>query len=128
MLSEGRLREIEERCQAATEGPWSVNKGESYEGCPFCHVDGWEDHGEEWMNLDLADAMFVANARQDVPDLLAEVRRLRDAWVEERATRIYDIDTTDEDAHWDDLPDEAQEEYRVKARSDARIVFDRGDA
>lgn len=45
-----RLDEIEERAEAANSAPWS---------------------------LEYSDFLFIAHARQDVPDLVAEVRRLQ---------------------------------------------------
>ena len=77
-LSDERIAEIRERCDKATPGPWSVD----------------EESGDVWVpsiwrsvaiieDLDLplvnpaADRAFIAAARQDVPDLLAEVERLR---------------------------------------------------
>lgn len=77
-ITDERLRQIEERTTKATAGPWAVDRGEAHEGDWFCHVDGWTDTGTEWLNLALDDATFIANARQDVPDLVAEVRRLRE--------------------------------------------------
>ena len=77
-MSDERLREMQERCDKATPGPWSVD----------------EESGDVWVpsiwrsvaiieDLDLplvnpaADRAFIAAARQDVPDLLDEVERLR---------------------------------------------------
>jgi hypothetical protein len=46
---------------------------------------GWVAHGENSPEYDVdsgqgrADAEFIAHARQDIPDLLAEVQRLRRA-------------------------------------------------
>ena len=77
-LSDERIAEIRERCDKATPGPWSVD----------------EESGDVWVpsiwrsvaiieDLDLplvnpaADRAFIAAARQDVPDLLDEVERLR---------------------------------------------------
>jgi len=61
-----RLAAIEARAQAATEGPWQMDEG-SY------HVY----RGEDMICADLytePDAAFIANARTDVPALLALVR------------------------------------------------------
>ena len=77
-LSDERIAEIRERCDKATPGPWSVD----------------EESGDVWVpsiwrsvaiieDLDLplvnpaADRAFIAAARTDMPDLLAEVERLR---------------------------------------------------
>jgi hypothetical protein len=80
MLSEERLRQIEERVNGADEGPWCV------EGCGGIRMDGTRD-GYDILNANhqrvrrvhftRGNADFIARARQDVPDLLAEVRRLQ---------------------------------------------------
>lgn len=67
------LDAIEARCNAASPGEWVVN--------PFDRRK-WvtttaEYSDEEWANNRDSDADFVANARQDIPALVAEVRRLR---------------------------------------------------
>jgi hypothetical protein len=96
-LSDERLAEIEQRCAAATPGPWAVDLDRPFTlggdtvsvdamtGDGLCverevcscvlDTDGWPD-GPEWLE-DAANARFLAHAREDVPALLAEVRRLR---------------------------------------------------
>jgi hypothetical protein len=83
-----RLVEIEARCAAATPGEWTHNLDldppdagiEGPGGGTVCHV---QEHGNvntvAWAGEAFrhADARFIAHARQDVPDLLAEVKRLR---------------------------------------------------
>ncbi|MFD6180118.1 hypothetical protein [Streptomyces goshikiensis] len=68
-----RLAEIRARVNAATKGPWTVDQWEIHS------LTGWV--GETCDVADyprsIANATFVAAARQDVPDLLAEVARLR---------------------------------------------------
>lgn len=75
-MDDETLRQIEERAAAATPGPWAHGAAEG--GSWACAgdeaivtLDGRE-HGQ-----DVADAEFIAHARQDVPALLTEVRRLR---------------------------------------------------
>lgn len=85
-MTEDQLAEIEARVKAATEGPW--------------HCDGelvrLHDDGDEWDVLSRKDfqisqiglnAKFIAHARTDVPDLIAEVRRLNT-----RIARLQDPD------------------------------------
>lgn len=103
MLSEQRLKEIKARCAAATPGPWyyhnpddalcmnvvavttkadepDTQQADPEEFCReivaltlyqrprvVCH------EAELWFE----DGLFIAAARQDVPDLVAEVERLR---------------------------------------------------
>jgi hypothetical protein len=85
-LSDERLAEIEKRCAAATPGPWEWPA----DHCDRFTVVAWSDgprwgtprdvtvqpEGRTYAQAE-ADAAFVARARTDVPDLVAEVRRLR---------------------------------------------------
>lgn len=81
MITDERLKEIKARAEAATPGPW--NSWAVVDGIPHNHVASPTeeiaelDNGEyiENPNMD-ADAKFIAHARQDVPDLIAEVERL----------------------------------------------------
>lgn len=72
VMTEAQLAEIEARANAATPGPWTADN--EYDEPAVVGPD----------NRDLAlfvetdaDAAFLANARTDVPALVAEVRRLR---------------------------------------------------
>lgn len=81
-LTAAELDAIEQRANAATEGPWEASAHDHAAGdvpildrtghylviCPDCGVRG---------GYERADAEFIAHARSDVPALLAEVRRLR---------------------------------------------------
>ncbi|MFE1319523.1 hypothetical protein [Kitasatospora phosalacinea] len=93
-LSEEQLAEIEGRAAAATAGPWEpwLETRGAIGGCSVILVqrDTSDVDNEMYLNhyidnrqvaspnvqLD-ADLDFIANARQDVPHLVAEVRRLR---------------------------------------------------
>lgn len=79
------LDEIEARANAATPGPWH----EQHIGTDTCvHIGdyGWVTAGPRAPEYDVDseqgrdDAEFIAHARQDVPALTAEVRRLRGEW------------------------------------------------
>lgn len=74
-LSEQQLQEIECRVNAATAGPWmSFIEGRDHtSGSSFIRTSS-EDI--ELSGATEADQDFIAHARQDVPLLLAEVRRL----------------------------------------------------
>lgn len=97
-LTEAELVEIEARVNAATEGPWywrnsNINvyllgarsravmafKRMGMQGAqPEFRDDDGLLHGVQKRNIsDFADADFIAHARTDVADLLAEVKRLR---------------------------------------------------
>jgi hypothetical protein len=92
-MTDERLREIEERCNKAIEGPWVSDKDYDitiYKGpvkkksCSITHK------GEicKMDDLDCSDfsksklnntAKFIAAARQDIPDLLAYIAELQGA-------------------------------------------------
>ena len=75
-MTEAELSEIEARCAAATGAPWqSWIEGRD-------HLSGQNvitTKGEDlyFSDAGAADQDFVAAARQDVPNLVTEVRRLR---------------------------------------------------
>lgn len=83
-MSELDLAAIRERAESATPGPWVAipnvrpavvsDDGDGY----------WTDVADAFEEE--ADAEFVAHAREDVPALLAEVDRLRDAAEDREAT------------------------------------------
>jgi hypothetical protein len=83
-MTDERLKEIQERLNKATPGPWRISpRGGSDEERPFvdnkqydvarmCHEAGvLGEPSFAW-----ADADFIAYAREDIPFLLAEVERL----------------------------------------------------
>jgi hypothetical protein len=76
MLSDRRLSEIKARADAATPGPWTlfIEGRDHYGGSSFIRTAS-EDI--EPLGATDADQDFMASARQDVPDLLAEIERLK---------------------------------------------------
>uniref|UniRef100_UPI003342CF4A hypothetical protein n=1 Tax=Castellaniella defragrans TaxID=75697 RepID=UPI003342CF4A len=80
-MTEQQLREIEARCKAATAGPWvSCVEGRDHEsGSNFIMTGPRNDRGPdiELSGATIADQEFMARARQDVPELLSEVCRLK---------------------------------------------------
>lgn len=90
-MTDNDLKGVEERANAATPGPWNESK-DSWDGTEYSVIRGPE--GEivlqeptsfsvypsasfvtaEGMEADIA---FAAHAREDVPKLIAEIRRLR---------------------------------------------------
>jgi hypothetical protein len=85
-LTESELDAIEARVLAASNAPWQsfVEGSDHTSGDNFIRVGGL-DHDEPDMYVSrdtgpasVADQDFIAHARQDMPRLLAEVRRLRD--------------------------------------------------
>jgi hypothetical protein len=67
---------IRQRCDQATPGPWkSYVEGRDHDsGSSFIMTSG-EDI--ELIRASVADQDFIAHARQDIPQLLAEIQRLK---------------------------------------------------
>ena len=80
MLTKSELDEIRARCEAATPGPWHGNVF-GYGGVHILWGSVYMGDGElvRIGHNESSNADFVARARQDVPDLLEEVERLRAA-------------------------------------------------
>ena len=80
-LSDRELNEIRQRCEATTPGPWrSLIEGRDHSsGSSFIMTGDGESRGEdiELNGGTAADQDFIANARQDIPRLLAEIDRLK---------------------------------------------------
>lgn len=102
-LTDADLVEMEERAEAATPGPWYVRLLDDDHAAGLVAVstipdsgrdDGWPDFAAGQMiaatlvqfpnrYIDCSDqrwdenASFIAHARNDVPRLIAEIRRLR---------------------------------------------------
>ena len=83
-MSRGRLEEIAKREQAATKGPWTLFESSDYAGKPTWLVGSLKHHRTAFVvsrhyptPKTLATLDFVCHARQDIPDLLREVHRLR---------------------------------------------------
>ncbi|CAN7692797.1 hypothetical protein [Mesorhizobium sp. LjNodule214] len=80
-LSELELQEMEARVAAAQTGPWKswVEGRDFLGGSNFIQTGEGTDRGDdiELSGATVADQDFMAAARQDIPRLIAEVRRLR---------------------------------------------------
>jgi hypothetical protein len=77
MLTDQELVQIEKRCAAATPGPWrSYVEGRDHQsGSDFIRTQGDDI---ELSGATTDDQDFIAHAREDLPRLVAEVRRLRE--------------------------------------------------
>ncbi|MDQ1816641.1 hypothetical protein RBA41_25395 [Massilia sp. CCM 9210] len=81
ILSDAELTEIESRANRASRGPWrSYVEGRDHtSGSSFIMTGPEEMRGQdiELAGASVADQDFLAGARQDIPALVNEVRRLR---------------------------------------------------
>jgi len=80
-ISDEDLKEILDRCNAATPGPWvSYIEGRDHtSGSDFIMTGTIEKRGNdiELSGATQADQDFIAHARQDVLRLVAEIQRLK---------------------------------------------------
>jgi hypothetical protein len=85
-LTDAELDAIEARVVGASKAPWQsfVEGRDHTSGDNFIRVGGLDDDepdmyvSRDTVPASVADQDFIAHARQDIPRLLAEVRRLRD--------------------------------------------------
>ncbi len=81
MLTDTDLIEIEAKCNAARLGPWkSYVEGRDHEsGSSFIMVGSGPARGAdiELSGATVADQDFIASARQAIPDLISEIKRLK---------------------------------------------------
>ncbi len=82
-MTELELKKIEARCDAAAAGPWKscVEGRDHTSASSFIMTGEGRERGNdiELTGATTADQDFIAHARQDIPKLLAEVRRLEKA-------------------------------------------------
>lgn len=94
-----RLRGIQARCDKATPGSWTTNGKPDYSEVWDGHSWGKALSPLAMVGSSVDDANFIAGARTDIPDLLAEVARLTaqlaDVTRERDAAKkcIYDTET-----------------------------------
>ena len=81
MLTEKELLEIETRVNQAQNGTWKAFiEGRDHEsGSNFIMTGVDENRGDdiEMIGATIADYEFIANAKQDIPKLKAEIRALK---------------------------------------------------
>jgi hypothetical protein len=81
-MEKEELDQIELRCRLASTGPWtSIIEGRDQVAGDSCIITGPENaRGEDFYltGATVADMDFIANARQDIPRLLSEIKRLRE--------------------------------------------------
>lgn len=80
MLDSKKLAEIQARVDAASAGPWKafIEDRDHTSGSSFIMVGQGSSRGQdiELSGATTGDYDFIAHARQDVPALIEEVRRL----------------------------------------------------
>ncbi|MHC0440949.1 hypothetical protein [Flavobacterium sp. 3-210] len=87
-MTDQDLKEIEDRCNAATKGPWtSFIEGRNHESGDSFIMTGIKEGDDicgKYRGEDIyltgatnADQDFIAHARQDIPRLIQAVRQLR---------------------------------------------------
>ena len=81
-ISEKELDEILDRCNSTTPGPWkSYVEGRDHESGSDFIMTGCEDNPGNDIELSgtkkAVDQDFIASAKQDIPKLVEEIRRLR---------------------------------------------------
>ncbi|UJJ51043.1 MULTISPECIES: hypothetical protein [Rhodanobacter] len=80
-MTDEEICKIEARCNAATAAPWqSFIEGRDHaSGSDFIRTGGLDGASPDIYLTDAthADQDFIAHARQDIPLLIAEVRRLK---------------------------------------------------
>lgn len=81
MLNEEELLEIENRCKSGTSGPWKayIEGRDHTSGSNFIMTGTDNNRGEdlEIYGARFEDYDFIANAKQDIPKLIDEIRRLK---------------------------------------------------
>ncbi|WZO97291.1 hypothetical protein EP7_004316 [Isosphaeraceae bacterium EP7] len=70
-----RVKEIKERCEKATPGPWMFDES-LHVAAGFDPIFGWDGAGKT--ECKESDARFIAHAREDIPYLLARVAELEE--------------------------------------------------
>ena len=80
MITKDELIEIEKRCNSASPGPWKayIEGRDHTSGSNFIMTGSSENRGNDF-EIDGAipeDYDFIANAKQDIPKLLEEIKRL----------------------------------------------------
>jgi len=87
-MTDNEIKEIEDRCKLTTSGPWkSLVEGRDFESGDSFIMTGISDGEDIWSGkrgadiyltgATTADQDFIAHAKQDIPKLIAEIKRLK---------------------------------------------------
>lgn len=122
-MTREQLDAVQRRVGNTTEGPWSHWSGwHQWDNC----IKGDSDEGMYTVAeviSEAGNARFIANAREDVPALLAEVERLRarpvvdDDMVERAARAMYEKNGVPGAVFWDNESAAIRRTYRRMAIS-----------
>ncbi len=111
-MNQERLAEIQARCNAATPGPWfhEVTSDVQRVGPKIGNEHPYDGVGptfEVWRKQPgrLEDLMFIAASRSDVPDLIAEVKRLRNIIVSSMIANANSVTKNNQDINRALYPD-----------------------
>ena len=76
-LREEEIAEVRHRCENATPGPWKsyIESREKMSGSDFIMTGAEDDI--YLTGATMADQEFIAHARQDIPKLISEIKRLK---------------------------------------------------
>jgi hypothetical protein len=82
MISESELKQMEERSNRAQAGPWKayIEGRDHKSGGDFIMTGIADQRGEdiEMTGATHSDYDFIASARQDIPRLIKEIRKLKE--------------------------------------------------
>ena len=80
-MTEEEIILIENRCNQTTKGPWKafIEGRDHTSGCNFIMTGNEDERGEdlEISGARIEDFDFIANAKQDIPKLINEIKRLK---------------------------------------------------
>ncbi len=76
-MTEQELAEILERAEKATPGPWTAYSSAWMVGSECGLIADTNEYGDSETKASAPNCAFIAYARDDVPALVAEVKRLR---------------------------------------------------
>ena len=115
-----RFNAFEMNCVAhQSPGLWRHPRDRSWQ---YKDVAYWTDLARI-LERGIFDAVFIAEAREDIPALLAEVDQLRarltvdEDMVERAARAMCDIEAQADQAMWDKLDEDERDVWRIDARA-----------
>jgi hypothetical protein len=124
-LSADALDEIDARAARASAGPWRTHVANGDHSVRNARDEPVASAARVVrdcpLGLDADDAHFIAHARDDVPRLVAEVRRLR-------GLLGAHADGPSLGFSWQDVDDELEEEFRQREFAEQALIIRNSDA